>query len=98
MYDLFAQLSMLGSSLVLIAGFMLLWRRGLSAYIDAFAVQSAALGATAALVSYFGGEAELFWVAGLLIAIKAIGIPILLRRMARRFGPARAHAPYLHTP
>jgi hydrogenase-4 component E len=97
MDGLFAQLSMLGSSLVLITGFMLLWRRGLSAYIDAFAVQSAALGATTALVAYFGGHAELFWVAGLLIAIKAVGIPILLRRMARRFGPERELAPYVNT-
>src|SRR4029450_6499937 len=47
--------------------------------------------------SWSGGEAGVFWVAGLLIAIKAIGIPILLRRMARRFGPERELAPYVNT-
>jgi len=93
----FAQLSMLGSSVVLIAGFLLLWRRGLAAHIDAFTLQSMALGATTALVAYFTGDAELYWVAGLLIALKGIGIPLLLRRMARRFGTERELAPYVNT-
>ena len=93
----FAQLSMLGSSLVLIAGFLLLWRRGLAAHIDAFTLQSVALGATTVLVAYFTGDAELYWVAGLLIALKGIGIPLLLRRMARRFGTERELAPYVNT-
>jgi len=93
----FAQLSMLGSSIVLIAGFLLLWRRGLSAHIDAFTLQSVALAATTGLVAYFTGNAELYWVAGLLIALKGIGIPLLLRRMARRFGTEREIAPYVNT-
>jgi hydrogenase-4 component E len=93
----FAQLSMLGSSIVLIAGFLLLWRRGLSAHIDAFTLQSVALAATTGLVAYFTGNAELYWVAGLLIALKGIGIPLLLRRMARRFGTERELAPYVNT-
>jgi hydrogenase-4 component E len=93
----FAQLSMLGSSVVLIAGFLLLWRRGLSAHIDAFTLQSVALGATTGLVAYFTADAELYWVAGLLIALKGIGIPLLLRRMARRFGTERELAPYVNT-
>jgi hydrogenase-4 component E len=92
-----AQLSMLGSSIVLIAGFLLLWRRGLSAHIDAFTLQSVALAATTGLVAYFTGNAELYWVAGLLIALKGIGIPMLLRRMARRFGTEREIAPYVNT-
>jgi hydrogenase-4 component E len=48
-------------------------------------------------VAYFGGHPELYWVAALLIAIKAVGIPILLRRMARRFGSERELAPYVNT-
>jgi hydrogenase-4 component E len=94
---LFAQLTMLGSSVTLIASFLLLWRRGLSAYVEAFALQSVALGATAALVAYFSGHRELYWVAGLLIAIKAVGIPALLRRMVRRFGSERETTPYVNT-
>ena len=93
----FAQLSMLGSSLVLITGFLLLWRRGLAAHIDAFMLQSVALGGTTALIAYFTANRELYWVAGLLIAIKGVGIPLLLRRMARRFGTERELAPYVNT-
>ena len=93
----FAQLAMLGSSLVLISGFLLLWRRGLAAHIDAFTLQSVALAATTALVAYFAGDAELYLVAGGLIALKGIGIPLLLRRMARRFGTERELAPYVNT-
>lgn len=93
----FAQLAMLGSSLVLITGFLLLWRRGLAAHIDAFMWQSVALAATTALVAYFAGDAELYGVAGGLIALKGIGIPLLLRRMARRFGTERELAPYVNT-
>jgi hydrogenase-4 component E len=93
----FAQLSMLGSSLVLITGFLLLWRRGLAAHIDAFTLQSVALGATTVVVACFTDDAELYWVAGLLIALKGVGIPLLLRRMARRFGTERELAPYVNT-
>jgi hydrogenase-4 component E len=93
----FAQLAMLGSSLVLITGFLLLWRRGLAAHIDAFMWQSVALAATTALVAYFGGDPELYWVAGGLVALKGIGLPLLLRRMARRFGTERELAPYVNT-
>jgi len=97
MDGLFAQLAMLGSSLVLIASFLLLWRRGIPAYIDAFTLQSLALGATTAVVGYFTGNRELYLVAGLLIGIKGVGIPLLLRRMARRLGSGRQVPPYVNT-
>ena len=63
MDGLFSQLAMLGSSLVLIASFLLLWRRGIPAYVDAFTLQSLALGATTAVVGYFTGNRELYLVA-----------------------------------
>lgn len=93
----FAQLAMLGSSLVLIAAFLLLWRRGIPAYVSAFAMQSLALGITTGLVGYFADKPELYLVAALLIVIKGIAIPVLLRRMARRFGPGRHVPPYVNT-
>jgi hydrogenase-4 component E len=97
MDGLFSQLAMLGSSLVLIASFLLLWRRGIPAYVDAFTLQSLALGATSAVVGYFTGNRELYLVAGLLIGIKGVGIPLLLRRMARRLGSGREVPPYVNT-
>ncbi|HZP38936.1 MAG TPA: hypothetical protein VFE48_20820 [Methylomirabilota bacterium] len=97
MNDAFAQLAMLGSSLVLITSFLLLWRRGTPAHVSALAIQSIALGATAGLVGYFADKHELYLVAVLLIALKGVGIPVLLHRMARRLGPARHVPPYVNT-
>lgn len=97
MDSLFAQLAVLGSSLVLIAGLILLWRRGVRAYISAFAWQSVTLAAVTGVVAHFGGEPALYLVAGLLFLFKGLGIPWLLRRMERRFGTERELAPYVNT-
>src|SRR6266545_8380 len=51
---LFAQLSTLGASLVLLFGIILLWRRSLHAYVAAFRWQSAVLAALFVMVGYFG--------------------------------------------
>ena len=97
MTDPFAQLSVLGSSLVLVFSFMLLWRRSVTSYISAFTGQSAALAATTALIAYFTGLWELYAVAALLFAVKAVAITLLLQRMERRFGAERELRPYVNT-
>ncbi|HEV8642453.1 MAG TPA: hypothetical protein VGV13_15280 [Methylomirabilota bacterium] len=97
MNDAFSQLSVLGSSLMLIFGLILLWRRGLTAYINALAAQSVVLAAVAAVVAHFGPARELYWVALLLFLIKAVAIPKLLRDMKRRFGTERELEPYVNT-
>ena len=97
MNSLFAQLVVLESSLALIFGLVLLWRRGVPAYVNAFTWQSLVLAAVAATVGWFGRERELYLVAALLIAMKGIAIPRLLRRMERRFGTERELAPYVNT-
>ncbi|MBI5627712.1 MAG: formate hydrogenlyase, partial [Candidatus Rokubacteria bacterium] len=63
MESVFSQLSVLGSSLVLIFGLILLWRRGVTAYISAVTWQSAVLSGVTAIVAYFGHDHELYWVA-----------------------------------
>ena len=93
----FAQLVVLESSLVLIFGLVLLWRRGVPAYVNAFTWQSLVLAAVAATVGWFGGDRELYVVAGLLVLLKAVAIPRLLRRMERRFASGREVAPYVNT-
>lgn len=93
----FSQLAVLGSSLALIFGLILLWRRGVPAYINAFAAQSVVLAGIAATVAYFGHQRELYWVAGLLFVLKAVAIPRLLRNMQRRFGTERELEPYVNT-
>src|SRR5262247_1588543 len=85
----FSQLCVLGSSLVLIFGLILLWRRGVTAYINAFMWQSIVLAAVTVIVARFGNVAELYWVAVCLLLLKGLVIPRLLRRMERRFSAER---------
>ncbi len=88
----FGHLTVLGSSLVLLCGLTLLWRRGSAAHIGAFAAQSVALAATAGLIAVVTGSREL-WV----VAVMGILMPILLKRMDRRFGSPRELEPYVNT-
>jgi hydrogenase-4 component E len=98
MDSVFAQICVLGSSLVLIFGLILLWRRGVTAYITAFTWQSIVLSALTAVVAYFGNDPELYWVAAALAVLKVVIIPRLLRRMERRFAAERELQPYINTP
>jgi hydrogenase-4 component E len=93
---MFSQLSVLGSSLTLLFGLMLLWRRGVPAYINAFTWQSVVLAGVTAVVAHYGSDPELFWVAGLVLVVKGIAIPRLLRRMERRFQADRELEPYVN--
>jgi hydrogenase-4 component E len=94
---LFAQLVVLESSAVLLFGLVLLWRRGVPAYVNAFTWQSIVLALVAATVAWFGGQRELYVVAALLVLLKGIAIPRLLARMERRFATERELAPYVNT-
>jgi hydrogenase-4 component E len=97
MLPAFSQLSVLGSSLILLLGLILLWRRGVPAYIDAFAWQSIALAGVTTVVAYYGRRPDLYWVAVLLVVVKGVAIPRLLRRMERRFRTERELEPYVNT-
>jgi hydrogenase-4 component E len=95
--QLVSQLSVGGATLVLLAGLLMLGRRGVRAHIGAFTGQSVALAATTAMVGWFTGDWQLWAVAALLLLIKGIGIPILLERMVVRFGTERELEPYVNT-
>jgi hydrogenase-4 component E len=97
MDSVFSQLVVLESSLALILGLVLLWRRGVPAYVNAFTWQSLVLAAIAATVGWFAGQRELYLVAALLLVVKGFAIPWLLHRMERRFGTERELAPYVNT-
>jgi len=97
MDSIFSQLCVLGSSLALITGLILLWRRGVPAYISAFTWQSRAITAVTVIVAYFGDDHELYWVAGALFVLKGVVIPRLLRQMERRFAAERELEPYVNT-
>ncbi len=93
----FSQICVLGSSLVLLSGLILLWRRGVTAYVTAFVWQSVVLALLTAVVAHFGGARELYWVAAGLFLLKGVAIPRLLKRMERRFPAERELEPYVNT-
>jgi hydrogenase-4 component E len=93
----FSQLSVLGSSLTLLFVFVLLGRRGVPAYVNAFAWQSIVLAGVTTVVAYYGRRPDLYWVAGLLVVVKGVAIPRLLQRMERRFHAERELEPYVNT-
>jgi hydrogenase-4 component E len=92
----FSQLSTLGSSIVLIFGILLLWRRSLSAYISSFRWQSAILAGILAMIGYFGHDPELYFVAGFMFVLKASILPYYLDRMRINLKVAREIEPYVN--
>jgi hydrogenase-4 component E len=93
----FSQLVMLGSSGMLLTALIVLWRKGVPAYISAYRWQAWLLAALTAIIAYYGSDSSLYWVAILLLLLKGIAIPTLLRTMQRRFGAQREEIPYVNT-
>ena len=93
---LFAQLSTLMSSVVLLFGITLLWRRSLPAYIDAFRWQSAVLAALFVLIGFFEDDPELYFVAIFFFVLKVVILPIYLRRLQRRVKVDNEIQPYVN--
>lgn len=93
---LFSQLSTLGSSIILLFGIGLLWRKSFRAYADSFKWQSVALTLMLLIVGYFGNDHELYVVAVFLFLLKVIVIPYFLDRMEKRFGDHRELQPYVN--
>lgn len=94
--SLFSQLSTLGSSIILLFGIALLWRKSFRAYADAFKWQSAALTIMFVVIGYFGEDHELYFVAVALFALKVLVIPYYLNKMERQFGDHRELQPYVN--
>jgi len=92
----FSQLSTLGSSIVLIFGILLLWRRSVSAYISSFRWQSIVLTCVLALIAYLGHDPELYLVAGFMFILKALVLPHYLNQMRIRLGVTREIDPYVN--
>lgn len=95
--SIFSQISTLGSSIVLIFGILLLWRRSLSAYISSFRWQSAVLAGVLAMIGYFGQDTELYYVAAFTFVLKAVILPHYLERMRTRLQVTREVEPYVNT-
>ncbi len=94
--SLFAQIATLGSSVVLLTGIGLLWRRSLHAYIDTFRWQSAILALLFVLVGYFGNDPELYFVAFFFFILKVIILPSYLERLQKQVGAEGEVQPYIN--
>jgi hydrogenase-4 component E len=81
---LLSQVVMASASMMLLCCLAVIWRRHVPAYIGAFRVQSIALGVAGFAVARRGRVPELVIVASLIILLKAIAVPLLLRRMEAR--------------
>ncbi len=97
MDPLFSQLTMAGSSVMLLCALVVLWRRHVPAYIGAFRWQSLALGFVGAVVAWRGHVPELFVVAGLFVLVKGIAVPMMLRRMKGAFHAEQELRPIVNT-
>ncbi|MBI1801316.1 MAG: hypothetical protein HY259_07460 [Chloroflexi bacterium] len=93
---LFSQIAALGSSLVLLLGLVLLWRRSLHAHVGAFRLQSLVLALLMAAIGFFGQNPELYLVAVVFFALKVIIIPRYLNRLHGEVGAEREGAPYVN--
>jgi hydrogenase-4 component E len=94
---IFAQVMVLGASGMLLTGLIVLWRRGVPAYIAAFRWQSWLLAALTATIGHLGDEPQLYGIAVLILALKGIALPILLSATERRFGTQQELRPYVNT-
>ncbi|HTM10309.1 MAG TPA: hypothetical protein VL754_18130 [Verrucomicrobiae bacterium] len=93
---LFSQLTTLGSSVVLLFGIVLLCRRSLHAYVEAFRWQSLVLSALVIVVGRFGNAPDLYFVGVVFLAIKGIFIPRYLERLAKSVGAESESQPYVN--
>jgi hydrogenase-4 component E len=97
MDDVFSRLVMLGSSGMLLTALIVLWRKGVPAYVTAYRWQSWLLATLTATVAYFSGDWRLYWVAAVLVLLKGLAIPRLLGTMQRRFAVQSEIKPYVNT-
>jgi hydrogenase-4 component E len=96
--SLAAQLIDLLAALLLLMAFAMLAQRRLMALIGLFAFQGALLAASTAVVAWSTGQAHLWWSAGLTALLKAVVLPLVLRRLAVRLAVARDVEPLVNVP
>ena len=87
--DIGSQMVDLCAALLLVTCFAIVAQRRLSACVDVFALQSAFLAATAALVAFLTGIHHIYVAAALTVAIKVIVIPRILKKVIERLNVTR---------
>lgn len=84
-----SQLVDLCSALLLLTCFAIVAQRRLSACVDLFALQSAFLAVTAALVAFLTGIHHIYVAAALTVVIKVIVLPRILKKVIERLNVTR---------
>jgi len=82
---------------MLLLALVVLWRHHVPAYVAAFRMQSIALAFVGAVVARYGGVPELFFVAALILVLKAWIVPRILSRMEARRPADAALQPLVNT-
>ena len=88
----------LAASVVLLAAVVTLWRRSVHAIVRALAVQGVALAGVAAVLGLHHHDPGLLFVALLVLAAKAIVIPMLLSRVVQADPASRETQPLVNVP
>lgn len=85
----------LATGVLLVTSVILVWQRSLAANVRVLAVQGGALALLVVAIGMIEGDGELFVVAAVVLALKAILIPWVLGRGIRSGGVVREDAPLL---
>jgi hydrogenase-4 component E len=88
----------LAASVVLLAAVVTLWRRSLQAIVRALAVQGVALAGVAGVLGLHHHDPGLLVVALLVLAAKALVIPVLLLRVVQQDPGSRETQPLVNVP
>lgn len=96
MTDLATQLLAFTTGVLLVTTVVLVWQRTLAAAVHVLAVQGAALAMLVLAIGYTEEDLELYVVALLVFALKAVAIPLVLARANRASGIEREDAPLLN--
>jgi hydrogenase-4 component E len=92
----YVQLLDLACGVFLLAAVLVLWRRRLAAIVRLFAIQGAALAGLVAVLAVHQHDAELGAVAVGILLLRAIALPILLRRALQAAGETRETQPLVN--
>jgi hydrogenase-4 component E len=95
--NLFDQLVGLSAGVLLLTSVLLVWRRSLVAAVRLLAVQGAALASLVAIIGVFERDLQLVAVAGLVLVLKAVALPLVLDRSRVRTGALREQTPLMNT-
>jgi hydrogenase-4 component E len=86
------------AALVLVLQITMVAQRWLVTNIQAFAIQSLLLAGIANTIAYFNGARHIYIAAALTLMLKAILLPVILRRLVTRIGIRQEIEPFVNVP